>query len=146
MILENSNEVCTRCGCEKVLQNLQHTRRHGYLCLCGNSEWEERKKPAREVLPCGHDMGIVYGENSWTCAICGASVKPPMWHKATPQQVQQVANHLGRVVRVELAAARAIVEEVAAMGDNFDFEGIESLIIQANEFLEKYPRIKDGDA
>lgn len=46
----------------------------------------------------------------------------------------------------EVAAARAIVEELAAMGDNFDFEGIESLIIQANEFLEKYPRIKDGDA
>ena len=99
----------------------------------------------REVLPCGHDMGIMYGENSWTCAVCGASVKPPMLHKVTPQQSQQVANYLGRVLRVELADARAIVEEVAAMGGDFDFEGIESLIIQANDFLEKYPRVRDGE-
>lgn len=105
------------------------------------------KSNARDVLPCGHDADMIeFGESSWTCVVCGASVKAPMSHKMTPQQVQQVANHLGRVVRVELAAARAIVEEVAAMGEEFDFEGIESLVIQANEFLAKYPRVKDSDA
>lgn len=138
-MLEEKNKFCTRCGREKTLRNLKHTRLHGYLCVCGNDEWAERKPP-HEVLPCGHDMGIVFGESSWTCAVCGARVNPPLAHKATPQQVQQVANELGRVVRVELAEARAIVEEVAAMGEDFDFEGIESLIIQANEFLEKYPK------
>lgn len=144
MILENSNQVCTRCGRERTLRNLQHTRLHGYLCVCGNDAWKERKP--RETLPCGHDANmIIFGESSWRCAICGASVKPPLLHEVTPRQSQQVANYLGRVVRVELADARTIVEEIAAMGDNFDFEGIESLVIQANEFLAKYPRAKDGE-
>ena len=24
-----------------------------------------------DVLSCGHDQGIVFGESSWTCAVCG---------------------------------------------------------------------------
>ena len=26
---------------------------------------------AADVLPCGHNQGIVFGEASWTCAVCG---------------------------------------------------------------------------
>ena len=26
---------------------------------------------AADVLPCGHNQGIVFGESSWTCAVCG---------------------------------------------------------------------------
>lgn len=35
-------------------------------------ESESRPTPREaDVLPCGHSMGIVFGESSHTCAVCG---------------------------------------------------------------------------
>lgn len=35
-------------------------------------ESESRPTPREtDVLPCGHSMGIVFGESSWTCVVCG---------------------------------------------------------------------------
>jgi len=30
--------------------------------------------PAQKVLPCGHDLGVKFGEHSWTCIVCGEKV------------------------------------------------------------------------
>ncbi len=30
---------------------------------------------AADVLPCGHNAGIVFGEKSWSCAVCGEAVR-----------------------------------------------------------------------
>jgi len=37
----NGKNVCLRCGREKKLENLKHTRLYGYLCVCGSDEWSE---------------------------------------------------------------------------------------------------------
>lgn len=34
---------------------------------------EQRVKA--DALPCGHNAGIIYGENDWTCGECGQSVR-----------------------------------------------------------------------
>jgi len=35
------DETCTRCGRVRCIKDMYHTRTHGYLCVCGSSEWEE---------------------------------------------------------------------------------------------------------
>jgi hypothetical protein len=33
-------KLCTKCGREKCIQNMQHSRLYGYACVCGNQEWK----------------------------------------------------------------------------------------------------------
>lgn len=43
------------------------------ISCAGDLAAEERRLTPREadVLPCGHSLGIVFGEQSWNCAVCG---------------------------------------------------------------------------
>lgn len=41
------DEICTRCGSEKCIKRMMHTRLYGYKCRCGNQEW---KKVIPEVI------------------------------------------------------------------------------------------------
>ena len=43
------------------------------ISCAGDLAAEERRPTLRgtDVLSCGHDQGIVFGESSWTCAVCG---------------------------------------------------------------------------
>ncbi len=42
--LEDPDQVCTRCGYEKIMMYMKHTRLNGYTCVCGNQEWKPRPK------------------------------------------------------------------------------------------------------
>jgi len=43
------------------------------ISCAGDLAAEERRLTPREadVLPCGHSLGIVFGEQSWNCVVCG---------------------------------------------------------------------------
>jgi len=43
------------------------------ISCAGDLAAEERRLTPREadLLPCGHSAGIVFGETSWKCAVCG---------------------------------------------------------------------------
>ena len=43
------------------------------ISCAGDLAAEGRRLTPREadVLPCGHSLGIVFGEQSWNCAVCG---------------------------------------------------------------------------
>ena len=40
-----------------------------------NNSAPPNKRVQADVLSCGHSQGIVFGENSWSCAVCGAIVR-----------------------------------------------------------------------
>lgn len=70
------NEICVRCGRSHTSENLKHTRLYGIMCLCGSQEWKSAEHGVEaDALPCGHNQGIEFGESSWSCVVCGQSVR-----------------------------------------------------------------------
>ncbi len=69
MFIERPNSFCTRCGREKLLVNLVHTRLHGYQCICGNQYWKDKQE---EIELC--DCGLPFPKNGY-CRFCGAHAR-----------------------------------------------------------------------
>lgn len=68
--------VCVRCGRQKTLANIKHTRLYGIMCVCGSQEWKAAEHGVEaDALPCGHNQGVEFGESSWSCVVCGQPVR-----------------------------------------------------------------------
>lgn len=66
--------VCSRCGRQKALANIKHTRLYGIMCVCGSQEWKaaEQSVQADECPGSSDGKHEFYQGSVWRiCAHCG---------------------------------------------------------------------------
>lgn len=66
--------VCSRCGRQKTLANIRHTRLYGIMCVCGSQEWKaaEHSVQADECPGSSDGKHEFYQGSTWRiCAHCG---------------------------------------------------------------------------